>query len=141
MRRRTYLALVGSLSLGGCLGGGGGGDSNESYGDWFDGVSNYDEEVDQTGREEVTVAVGAVDGLAFEPAAVRVSQGTRVVWEWTGDGGRHNVVDEGSTFQSEYHEDEGATFAHRFDDPGLFRYYCEPHRTLGMRGGVRVVEP
>jgi halocyanin-like protein len=140
MRRRTYLALAGSLSLGGCVGGDGGGGPDESYGDWFDGVSNYDGEVDRTDSDEVTVAVGAIDGLAFDPAAIRVSPGTRVVWEWTGDGGRHNVVDEDGTFQSEYHEDAGATFSRRFDEPGLFRYYCEPHRSLGMKGGIRVVE-
>ena len=140
MQRRAYLtAVAGSLVTGSlaALAGCGGGGSDE-YGDWFSNVDNYDGEVDRTGESRVAVAVGADDGFAFEPAAIRVDAGTTVVWEWTGEGGRHNVVERGGAFESAYHEDAGATFDHSFDDPGLFPYYCEPHREMGMKGGVRV---
>jgi halocyanin-like protein len=142
MRRRTYLALAGTLPLAGCLGGGngdGGERSEDSYGDWFDGVGNYEGETDLTGETAVTVSVGGEDGLAFEPPAIRVSVGTTVRWEWTGRGGLHNVVDEGGAFQSELQQEAGATFEHTFDESGVYRYVCEPHRSLGMKGGVRVV--
>ena len=143
MRRRTYLAVAGSLSLAGCLGGGssggGGGNPDGSYGDWFDGVGNYDGETDLTGETAVTVSVGGEDGLAFEPAAIRLSPGTTVTWEWTGQGGLHNVVAEDGAFESERKQQAGATFEHTFSNPGLFRYVCEPHESLGMKGGVRVV--
>jgi len=141
MRRRMYLASVGVLGLAGCLGSGeGSGDSTDaSYGDWFDGVSNYDGETDLTSESAVTVAVGAVDGLVFGPAAIRIGTGTTVTWEWTGNGGQHNVVAEDDAFTSDYYVDEGATFEFTFDEPALHRYYCEPHRQLGMKGGVRVL--
>ncbi|WP_256297899.1 halocyanin domain-containing protein [Haloarchaeobius salinus] len=145
MQRRRVLAGLAAVtgSLAGCLGGGragGTGGPNDSYGDWFDGVDNYDGEVDRTGESETTVLVGADDGLAFEPAAVRLSPGTTVVWEWTGDGGAHNVQAEAGGFESDLVDDEGHTFEHTFSEPSLVRYVCDPHRDLGMRGGVRVVE-
>lgn len=143
MRRRTYLAAAGSLSLAGCLGSdgssGGGGDADASYGDWFDGVGNYDGETDLTREDVVTVSVGGEDGLAFEPPAIRISPGTTVTWEWTGKGGLHNVQAESGAFESELHDEAGATFEHSFEEPALYRYFCDPHRSLGMKGGVRVV--
>lgn len=100
--------------------------------------------VDATGRDEITIAVGAGDdGFAFAPAAVRVDAGTDVVWEWTGKGGPHNVVsadrsdtafDSGGTVTS-----AGTTFEQSFDAPGVQLYYCTPHRSSGMAAAVEVV--
>lgn len=136
MDRRTLLvAGAGSLgTLAGCLGGGG----TAEYGDWFDGVDNYDGELDRTGREVVPVRVGADDGFAFDPAAIIVDAGTTVRWTWTGRGGRHNVVAEDGPFESPFYSAEAKTWEHAFDDAGLFPYFCEPHRAAGMKGGVRV---
>ena len=144
MQRRRVLAGLAAVtgSLAGCLGGGSDGSDgpDASYGDWFDGVDNYDGEVDLTGESAVGVAVGADDGLAFEPAAIRLSPGTTVVWEWTGDGGAHNVQAVGGGFRSDLVDEGGYTFERVFSEPSLVRYVCDPHRDLGMRGGVRVVE-
>jgi len=106
MQGRTYLAVLGGslAGLAGCRGG------SQEYGDWFENVDNDDGEADRTDESTVTVAVGADDGFAFEPAAICVTTGTTVVWEWTGEGGRHNVVERDGAFASEYHRDEGATF-------------------------------
>jgi halocyanin-like protein len=106
-------------------------------------ASNYDSPVDETGSDQVTVQVGAEgnDGnFAFEPAAVRVSSGTEVVWEWTGQGGGHNVVHEDGAFESEITDEEGFTFSHTFEEAGNFLYFCEPHRSVGMKGAVIVEE-
>jgi halocyanin-like protein len=89
----------------------------------------------------VTVTVGAQGNggyLAFDPAAVRVSSGTTVTWEWTGQGGSHNVVAEDGSFESELVAEEGHTFSHTFEESGAYRYYCQPHETLGMNGAVVV---
>ena len=37
-----------------------------------------------------------------------------------------------------YVRSSGETFDVRFDAPGRYRYYCEPHRALGMMGEVVV---
>jgi arsenite oxidase small subunit len=105
---------------------------------WFDDVDNYDGIVDETGQSEVVVAVGAGDdGLLFDPPAISVDTGTTVVWEWTGDGGGHNVVEENGTFDSGDPIQTG-TFRYTFEESGTYRYFCEPHKTLGMKGAVVV---
>lgn len=135
MQRRTLLAAAstGLVALAGCGGGG-----SDDYGDWFEDVDNYDGDVDRTSREVATVQVGTEDGFAFTPAAIRVDAGTTVRWVWTGKGGRHNVVERDGEFESEYYETADATYEYTFDDPGVYPYYCEPHRALGMKGGVHV---
>lgn len=108
---------------------------------WLGDTSNFDGTVvDRTGQDEVTIAVGTEGNMgpnAFDPPAVRVSPGTTVIWEWTGEG-THNVVEEGGGFESELTGSEGHTFEHVFDAEGTTKYYCNPHRSLGMKGVVVV---
>ncbi|WP_435125118.1 halocyanin domain-containing protein [Halobaculum sp. D14] len=140
-RRRFLGALgaVGAAAVAGCLGGTGSGDSGP-YGGWVADANGFDGVVDRTGADEVTVKVGAGDGFAFAPAAVKVSPGTTVVWEWTGRGNRHNVVEKGDGYRSDLHAEKGTTFTHTFESVGVSKYYCSPHRNLGMKGVVDVVE-
>ncbi|MFD1571435.1 halocyanin domain-containing protein [Halorubrum laminariae] len=132
----------GDSGSGGSDGGSGGSveylSEDPDYGGWFDGVSNYDQTVDATGQDEVTVSVGAADGLSFGPAAVAVSTGTTVVWEWTGQGGGHNVSAESGDFESETVSEEGHTFEHTFEETGTYEYACTPHETVGMKGAIVV---
>jgi len=110
---------------------------------WMADANNYDGSVtDQTGTGEVTIEVGAGDvGLAFGPAAVRVDPGTTVVWEWTGEGGAHNVVaDDGSFDSGETVQEAGTTFEHTFEAEGVYKYQCVPHQPA-MRGVVVVGNP
>ena len=96
---------------------------------------------DHRGESEVTVEVGAGgDGLAFGPTLVWVDEGTEVTWEWTGEGGAHNVVaNAGGDFRSGDPVDEaGTTFTHAFESGGMAEYYCSPHEDLGMKGAVAV---
>ncbi|VTT86069.1 Halocyanin [Halorubrum sp. DM2] len=120
----------------------GSGSAAAQYDGWLEGVSNYDGTHDYTGQEEVTVEVGAVDGLKFGPAAILVDPGTTVVWEWTGQGGAHNVVATDGTFDSgETVAEEGTTFEYTFDDAedgDVFNYSCTPHEAAGMKGSVAV---
>jgi len=138
--RRTVLAGVAAVLTAGCLGGSEGDIESDTYGDWFRGANNFEGTIDRTDRSELTVVVGADSGLAFDPAAVRVSAGTTVVWEWTGRGGQHNVAEEDGVFESDLYFDEGETFSHTFDEPGVYRYVCTPHQTQGMLGAVEVVD-
>jgi halocyanin-like protein len=105
-------------------------------------VGNYSEVVDETGSSEVTVQVGTEangGAFGFGPAAVQVDPGTTVIWEWTGEGGQHNVVaQDGASFDSELVADAGFTFEHTFEEEGATTYYCQPHQSLGMKGVVVV---
>ena len=125
--RREFVTSAGVLSvvaLAGCMG-----DDDDD-----------DEATDFTGQETVDVVVGAGNGLEFDPANVVVDVGTTVVWEWTGQGGGHDVVETNGAFESELVDESGFTFEHTFEDPGLYEYVCTPHQTSGMVGTVEVVE-
>ena len=119
------------------------GDSIE-YDGWFENVANFDGTVDRTGESEVTITVGAEgnDGAyAFGPAAVQVDPGTTVTWKWTGAGGSHNVVAEDGSYESTMYGSQGDTFEQTFDGTGISKYYCGPHKQMGMKGAVVVGSP
>jgi len=100
---------------------------------------------DLRGESEVTVDVGAEGNggnLAFSPAGIWIDPGTTVTWEWTGEGGSHNVdaTDGPAEFESDITEEAGFTFEFDFteDHAGITNYQCAPHASLGMLGAVAV---
>ncbi|MFB6131179.1 MAG: halocyanin domain-containing protein [Salinigranum sp.] len=122
--------------------GGGSGSSDSRFGGWMADVKNYDGVTDETGSPKVTVTVGAKGNggpYAFDPPAVKIDAGTKVVWTWSGNGGAHDVTAADGSFQSKLAAQKGHTFEHTFADSGTFKYYCQPHRSLGMKGVVVVV--
>ena len=60
------------------------------------------------------------------------------MWEWTGDGGSHNVVAESSAFESDLHGTAGATFEYTSSESGVVRYACVPPKPMGMKGALVV---
>jgi halocyanin-like protein len=146
--RRTALRSAAGLAGGAVLAGGAGTAAAQSdeFDGWFDDVSNYDGVVDLTDEDQVTVDVGSrANGgaLGFGPPAIRVSPGTTVTWEWTGEGGGHNVVAEDGTFSSgeEFVSEAGYTYEYTFEEAGTHLYVCVPHEALGMKGAVVVGSP
>jgi halocyanin-like protein len=144
MRRRDFLRAAGGGTAAAAAGAATAGTAaaQPSFDGWLSDVTNYSEVVDRTGSSEVTVEVG-VEGnggaFGFGPAAVQVDPGTTVVWEWNGEGGQHNVVAEsGGDFESETVAEAGFTFEQTFEEEGVVQYYCQPHRSLGMKGVVVV---
>jgi halocyanin-like protein len=108
------------------------------YGGYLDGVSNFNgKTADLTGQDSATIDVGAGNGLLFGPAAVNIDVGTTITWEWTGQGGNHNVVAEDETFNSGSTMNSG-TYEFTFEEAGVYQYYCNPHKGAGMRGVVAV---
>ena len=149
--RRAFICgtVAGAAAAGASATGGTVAAQEDPYQGWFDDVENYEGTVDYRGEDEVTVAVGAgEDGLLFDPPAILVDPGTTVTWEWTGEATPHNVVhepaeeDSDPAFESELLEEEGATFEHTFDEveQGIYRYFCGPHRGVGMKGAVAIGE-
>ena len=105
-------------------------------------ATGYDGSIaDETGSGSVEIAVGAGEnGYAFDPAAVRVSPSTTITWAWTGEGSAHNVVSKGDgpLDSGEPAIGESVTYEATLDSPGVYRYYCNPHQSLGMKGAVVV---
>ena len=120
------------------------GSSGPDYGDWFSNTDNFDGTHDETGKDSVTVTVGAkANGgtFGFGPAAVRVSPGTKVTFDWASD--THTVTvqsqPDGADWQGHDDiEDTGFSYSHTFETPGIYEYYCIPHEAMGMKGAIVV---
>jgi halocyanin-like protein len=121
---------------------GNGGGGPPEIPDYVSGANgNPGEITDERGSSEVTVQVGSEDGFAFTPTVLWVDPGTTVQFEWTGNGGAHNVVsnsgpadlDSGQTVA-----EAGVNFEHTFEQEGVNTYYCNPHQAAGMKGAVLV---
>ena len=67
-----------------------------------------------------------------------MDNGATVVWEWSGEGGSHNVVADDGSFESELTGEAGFTFEQTFEEDGIYNYFCEPHEAAGMLGSVVV---
>ena len=129
-----------------------------------DGSTGGDDQVpgtDVLGGPDNLQAAATVEALAldsdqgagqnvFSPAVVWVEQGATVTWE--NASGSHSAtsyhpdtdgtlrIPEGAApFDSEIMS-EGDTFEHTFEEPGVYNYFCRPHRGLGMVGLVVVSE-
>jgi halocyanin-like protein len=126
-------------------------EGQDMYGGWFTEnatggeTPNFDGSVaDESGTDEVTVTVGAeaLSGpYAFDPPAVTVSPGTTVTFDWVSDG--HNILvesqpDGASWSGHESLEDTGFSMQHTFETTGVYKYYCDPHLSVGMKGVVEV---
>jgi len=119
------------------------GGTRPDFGGYLESVSNFEGEVvDERGQDEVTVEVGVDNGgqpFGFGPAAVHVDNGTTVRFEWTGEGGAHNVVAEDETFNSgDPVAEAGVNFEYTFEEDGVYNYFCSPHKALEMKGGIVV---
>jgi plastocyanin len=95
-----------------------------------------------TNATEAASAKVVVNGHEFDPPAVHIKAGQSVRWEWVA--GFHDVVS-GSACTSDGQfrsgsgtEGPGSTFDHRFDAPGTYPYFCDPHCGIGMTGKVIV---
>merc|ERR1712032_1213549 len=98
--------------------------------------------------ETKMVKMGSDSGqLVFVPDEIKICKGDTVTWV-NNKGGPHNVVfDEeaipsGVSVESISMDgqlgDEGETFSKKFDTPGSYAYYCEPHRGAGMNANLVV---
>jgi len=167
MERRTFVRGVGVLTVTGALAGCSGDGSDSNGGDettaggngsgdaemvsapsevssYLDNDDVFNDEqggqmADMTGEDSVQVSVGteANNGTnGFSPSAMQIDSGTTVTWAWQGGSVQHNVVDEDGAFESDLKA--SGTFEQTFDEAGTYLYYCNPHKTMGMKGAIVV---
>ena len=87
---------------------------------------------------EGDVAVVVISDFAFSAPTVTIDRGTSVRWR-SSTGTFHTVTPDGhQAFAARQMNGSGQTYDVRFDAPGRYRYYCEPHRAFGMTGEVVV---
>jgi plastocyanin len=79
-----------------------------------------------------------IRNFAFSAPTITIDRGTAVRWRNT-TGTFHTVTPDGhQAFTQRQTSSSGETFETRFDAPGRYRYFCEPHRALGMTGEIIV---
>ena len=79
------------------------------------------------------------ESMVYSQKIVRVNLGESILWKASSKG--HNVefikggVPEGvEKFKSKFNKD----VEYKFDIPGIYAYWCTPHKTMGMIGFVVV---
>lgn len=103
------------------------------------------EYADERGSDSVTVTVGGGSGgVAFAPTDLWIDAGTEVTFEWTGNQS-HNVLFEempesAGVSGHEPLESGGFSFSVTFDTAGVYKYFCQPHKSLSMLGAIAVGE-
>jgi len=150
MKRREFVRTAGGATAVAAAGAGAAGTAaaQEQQPVWPSGVTsgNLGSYRDARGESEVTVQVGAGDsGLAFDPTMLWVDTGTTITFEWTGNGGDHNVqtVEGGGPASLDSGDpvgEEGYTYEYETseEDVGITHYHCVPHTAVGMHGGLAV---
>jgi plastocyanin len=97
----------------------------------------------------VTITLTA--DFTFKPDAATVPVGTTVRWS-NSSGDTHTVSNDPKSASdpknvstpagvAPFNSGElrpGGTFEHRFTTPGTYRYVCEPHEEMGMKGTITV---
>jgi plastocyanin len=79
-----------------------------------------------------------IRNFAFSAPTITIDRGTAVRGRNT-TGTFHTVTPDGhQAFTQRQTSSSGETFETRFDAPGRYRYFCEPHRALGMTGEIIV---
>ena len=112
------------------------------WGGWLNGLDGGYR--DARGQDSVTVRVGTTGNggaFAFEPAGLWVDPGTTITFQWTGQGGGHNVVADSGDAEIDSGDpvaEAGYTYETTVEAAGITNYVCEPHQALGMKGAVAV---
>ena len=102
----------------------------------FTACSEHTDVTEPVNDGDVTIVV--ISDFAFSAPTVTVDRGKSVRWR-TSTGTFHTITPDGhQAFAGRQMNAVGQTYDIRFDTPGRYRYYCEPHRALGMTGEVIV---
>lgn len=79
-----------------------------------------------------------IQNFQFVPSELHIAPGTTVRWKNT-TSNYHTVTPDGHSAWTQWQTATmGETFEVQFDQAGTFRYYCMPHRALGMMGTIIV---
>jgi len=87
-------------------------------------------------QQTVTVDM-ASDPNRFEPRDITIAPGTTVTWV-TVSGSHTTTSNTGLWDSGEERLPVGESYSFTFQQPGVYDYYCRPHRNAGMIGRVIV---
>ena len=94
-------------------------------------------------EDEGEVHTITVDGfgsnLRFVPDTLTINEGDTVRFLWSGQLLPHNAIEQNELFNSgEAMRNVDYTYTFDYNQSGVYEFYCEPHRDLGMVGEITV---
>jgi plastocyanin len=94
----------------------------------------------QDDSEVHTVTVdGFGSNLRFVPDTLTINEGDTVQFLWSGQLLPHNAVEQNEVFNSgDAMQDVDYAYTFNYNQSGVYEFYCEPHRDLGMLGEITV---
>jgi plastocyanin len=92
--------------------------------------------ISKTSSHKPAVWIVKMVGMRFVPRIIEIAAGDSIKWV-NESNTYHNTVSADGGFISEMLKN-GASFQRSFDKPGTFKYYCQPHRWMGMKGQIIV---
>jgi plastocyanin len=92
--------------------------------------------------EEHTVTVdGFGSNIRFVPETLTINEGDSVRFLWSGQLLPHNAIEVNELFKSgEAMRNVDYTYNFTYNQSGVYEFYCEPHRDLGMLGEITVLD-
>ena len=96
-------------------------------------------------QDEGEVYTVTVDGfgsnLRFVPDTLTINEGDTVQFLWSGQLLPHNAIEQNEVFNSgDAMRDVDYTYTFNYNQSGVYEFYCEPHRDLGMLGEITVID-
>ena len=83
---------------------------------------------------KIVAAIIYMQAHSFYPTVLHVKHNQTITWT-NESNQRHNVVIDGKT--SPWIE-PGQSYKYKLVKPGTYKYYCVPHRAMGMAGTIIV---
>ena len=77
--------------------------------------------------------------MTFVPKIIEITEGETIQWI-NESNGSHNVVENENLFKSKMLNKKLDTFEFTFGKSGTYNYYCQPHKSMGMKGVVHVID-
>ena len=92
--------------------------------------------------EEHTVTVdGFGSNIRFVPETLTINEGESVRFLWSGQLLPHNAIEVNEVFNSgDAMRNVDYTYNFTYNQSGVYEFYCEPHRDLGMLGEITVLD-
>ena len=96
----------------------------------------------QDDGEVHTITVdGFGSNLRFVPDSLTINEGDTVQFLWSGQLLPHNAIEQNEVFDSgDAERNVDYTYTFNYNQSGVYEFYCEPHRNLGMIGEITVID-
>ena len=96
----------------------------------------------QDDGEVHTITVdGFGSNLRFVPGSLTINEGDTVRFLWSGQLLPHNAIEQNDLFDSgDAMRNVDYTYTFNYNQSGVYDFYCEPHRDVGMVGEITVID-